>query len=190
MKTSCGCALAWIGLLASTCGAQPVYKCVVNGAATFQQEPCPAPAPKAAHAAALPADSPLLGTWRSDHALTMAWLRQHARLTPKQDALLDQLSGHMRFTFTRDHVKTDMPDIDVRIDGKPFPMKAFQTNAAYTVLSAGPKKVSISSADPAGGGASVSDFTFDDRDTMWQRMGGPQMPGLDPQAREYYRRVK
>ena len=190
MKVLFACALLCIGMLAPASRAQSIYKCVVNGATTFQQEPCASPVPTASRASSLPANFPLIGTWRSDRALTMAWLRQHATITKKQDAFLDQLVGHLMLTFTRDHMKSDMPDFPVQVDGKPFPMKGFHANSPYTVVSAGSQQASISSANAVTRVVEVSDYNFDDRDTMWQLMNAKGQNALDARAREYYRRVK
>jgi len=190
MKILFACALLCIGMFIPASRAQSIYKCVVNGATTFQQEPCVAAAPMASHAASLPANSPLIGTWRSDRALTMAWLRQHTAITKKQDAFLDQMAGHMTITFTRDHVKSDVPDFPVQVDGKSLPMKGFHANSPYTVVSASSQRASISSVNPVTGGVEVSDLNFDDHDTMWLLMNVKGQNALDPRAREYYRRVK
>ena len=172
------------GMLSSICTAQSVYKCTVNGMATFQQEPCAVPVPPAGHSGPLPAGSPLIGTWRSDHDVTMAWQRKHMTMTKKKEALMDQLIGHMTLTFTRDHVKTDMPDIPVQLDGKSMPMKAFHTDDPFTVVSAGPNRVSLSATNPVTGAAELSDHNFEGHDTMWIPIA------VDPGSREYFRRVK
>jgi hypothetical protein len=184
MKILFAFAIVCTSALSSVCAAQSVFKCTVNGAVTFQQEPCAAPAPPAAHAAPLPADSPLIGSWLSDHDVTMAWLRKHTTMTKKKDAFLDQLIGHMRLTFTRDHVKTDMPDISVQLDGKPAPMKGWHSVDPFTVVSVSANHVTLSGANPVTGATELSEHDFEGHDTMWEPVA------MDPGSREYFRRVK
>ena len=189
MKSAIAAFAVGIGWLAASCPAQAVYKCEVAGKVTYQQTPCVAPPPLAARPGAATPNAPLIGAWKSDHALTMDWLRKHTTMTPKQAEFLDQLEGHMTLTFSRERIKTEMPAIDVTIAGKTRHMDGFKDDAPYAVVAAGPQRVSVSSMSHATGESSIDEMHFDGPDTMWMPMGGHGTL-LDPQSREYFRRVK
>jgi hypothetical protein len=189
MKTMIGWAVLLLGLSCASVHAQAVFKCVVGGVVTYQQSPCEAQPALASRPGAQAPNVPLIGVWKSDHALTMDWLHKHTTMTPKQAAFLDQLEGHMTLTFTRDRLTSDMPSIDMTIEGKPRHMDGFRDIANYLVVASGPQRVSISNVNHATGLPMVSEFNFDGPDTMWTPMGGIGSP-LDPKSREYFRRVK
>src|ERR1019366_874566 len=117
MKAMIGLTVMCLGLLSASAPAQMVWKCGVGGNVVYQQSPCEAPPELVSRPGAPPANAALLGTWKADHALTMAWMRQHASLTKTQDESLDQRIGYPTFTFTSDRMQISMPDHDVVIDG-------------------------------------------------------------------------
>jgi hypothetical protein len=191
MKTMIGLAMMCMGLLSASAPAQ-IWKCEVGGNVTYQQSPCEAPPAIASRPGAPPANAPLLGTWKEDHALTMAWLRQHSNLSKTQDASLDQRVGYLTYTITSDRMLVSVPEHDVVIDGNTTHVKAVHQDAHYVVVAASPKMVSVSGADPDTGEPTLEEFNFDGHDTVWIPVSQRRAIGfgLDPHYREYFRRVK
>lgn len=192
MKTMIGLAVLCVGLLSASAPGQSVWKCEVGGNVTYQQSPCePLPA-LASRSGAPQANAPLLGTWKADHTLTMAWMRQHSTLTKSQDQSFDQRIGYLTYTFTSERMQISLPDHDVVIDRVKTHVKGIHTDLHYVVVAASPKTVSVSIADPDTGASTLSEFNFEGHDTVWTRIGGKREIGfgLDPHLREYFRRVK
>jgi len=192
MKATIGSAMLCMGLLSASASAQMVWKCEVGGNVTYQQSPCAAPPALVSRPGAPAANAPLLGTWKEDHALTMAWLRQYSNLSKKQDESLDQRVGHLTYTFTSDRMQMSMPDHDVVIDGVTTHVKGIHDDLRYVVVAANPKMVSVSGADPETGAPIVGEFNFEGHDTVWTPIAGKRKIGfgLDPHYRQYFRRVK
>jgi hypothetical protein len=192
MKTMIGLAVACMSLLSGSSLAQMVWKCEVGGNTTYQQSPCEAPPALASRSGAPPLNAPLLGTWKADHALTLAWMRQHGNLTKTQDESIDQRIGYLTFTFTSDRMQVSMPDHDVAINGVTTHVKGIHSDVRYVVVAASPKMVSVSGADPDTGEATLNEFHFEGHDTVWAPIEGRREIGfgLDPHFREYFRRVK
>ena len=192
MKTMIGLAVLYMGLLSASAPAQTVWKCEVGGNVTYQQSPCEPPPALVSHPGAAQANAPLLGTWKEDRALTMAWLRQHSNLTSTQDESLDQRVGYLTYTFTSDRMQVSMPDHDVVIDGATTHEKGIHQDVHYVVVAASPKMVSVSGADPDTGQATLEEFNFEGHDTVWTPIGVKRKIGfgLDPHFRVYFRRVK
>jgi len=193
MKAMIGLAVSCAGLLGASAQAQMVWKCEVGGNVTYQQSPCEAPREIKSSHGAPSLNSPLLGTWKEDHALTMAWMRQHSNLTKKQDESLDQWIGFLTYTFTSDRMQVSMPDHDVVIDGVSTHMKGVHQDLHYVVVAASPKMISVSGADPDTGAPTLNEFNFEGPDTVWTPLNLRRRQigfGLDPHLRTYFRRVK
>jgi hypothetical protein len=192
MKATIGSAVLCMGLLSASAQAQMVWKCEVGGNVTYQQSPCEAPRALASHPGAAAANAPLIGTWKEDHALTMAWMRQHSNLSKRQDESLDQRIGHLTYTFTNDRMQLSMPDFDVVIDGVTTHVKGIHDDLHKVVVAASPKMVSVSGADPVTGAPILGEFNFEGHDTVWTPIAVKRNIGfgLDPHYRQYFRRVK
>jgi len=193
MKAMIGLAAFCAGLLGASAHAQMVWKCEIGGNVTYQQSPCEVPQALATRKGAQSPNGPLLGTWKEDRALTMAWLRQHGNLTKKQDEALDQWIGYLTFTFTNDRMQVSMPDHDVVIDGVTTHVKAIHQDLHYVVVAASPKMISLSGADPDTGAPTLNEFTYEGHDTIWTPLAARRRKigfGLDPHLRAYLRRVK
>jgi len=192
MKTMIGLAVLCMGLLSGSAPAQMVWKCEVGGSVTFQQSPCDPPPALASRPGAPPLSAPLIGTWKEDHALTMAWMRKQPNLTKTQDEALDQWVGYLTYTFTNDRMQVSMPDHDVVVNGVTTHVKAIHADVRYVVVAVSPKMVTVSGADPDTGAATLNEFNFEGHDTVWTPIGVKRRIGfgLDPHFREYFRRVK
>jgi len=192
MKATTGSAMLCMGLLSASASAQMIWKCEVGGNVTYQQSPCEAPRALASRPGAAAANVPLLGTWQEDHALTMAWMRQHSNLSKKQDESLDQRIGHLTYNFTSARMQISMPDFDVVVDGVKTHVKGIHSDQHYVVVAASPKMISVSGADPETGAPTLAEFTFEGHDTVWAPVAVKRNIGfgLDPHYRKYFRRVK
>lgn len=192
MKATIGSAMLCMGLLSAAASAQMVWKCEVGGKVTYQQSPCEAPPALVSRPGAAAANAPLLGTWKEDHALTMAWLRQHSNLSKKLDESLDRRVGYLTYTFSNDRMQISMPDHDVVIDGVTTHVKGIHDDLRYVVVAASPKMVSVSGADPDTGAPLLGEFNFEGHDTVWTPVSVKRNIGfgLDPHYRQYFRRVK
>lgn len=192
MKATIRSAVLCMGLLSAAASAQMVWKCEVGGSVTYQQSPCEAPRALASRPGAAAANGPLLGTWKEDRALTMAWLRQHSNLTKKQDDSVEPRVGYLTYTFTNDRMQISMPDHDVVVDGVTTHVKGIRDDLRYVVVAASPKMISVSGADPDTGAPTIGEFTFEGHDTIWTPIAGKRRIGygLDPHFRMYFRRVK
>jgi hypothetical protein len=192
MKTMIGLAVLCLGVLSASAHAQTVWKCEIGGNVTYQQSPCEAAPALVSRSGAAPLNAPLIGTWKEDHALTMAWMRRQSNLTKKQDATLDQSIGFLTYTFTNDRMQISMPDHDVVIDGVTTHVKAVHKDVHYVVVAVSPKMVSVSGADVETGDPTLDEFNFEGHDTFWTPISGKRQIGfgLDPHFRKYFRRVK
>ncbi len=132
----------------------------------------------------------LVGEWRSDHTLTMKYIRDNIKPEKQADAFLDEIMGRLTLTFTADRVSADMPDWTAHIQGKTYRMAGFHEVAPYTVTSVGGHEISVSSVDQATGKATERTYSFDSNDTMWIKSVGADKALPIQQYREYFKRVR
>jgi hypothetical protein len=135
------------------------------------------------------ADPTLVGRWRSDQALTMAFAKERAKLEDKTVVFLDHIMGKMTLTFTPAKVAVEMPDVETQnAEGVKSQLKGFRESHSYKVIGKTSNQVAVLSTEPVTGRRHITVYTFEDRDTMWVYVGGTTFPHLN--IREYFVRVK
>ena len=187
MKSMMRVVLVCVGLLSASSQAQAIYKCVVHGAITYQEEPCPMlQATKGVSRNTL-----LVGKWTYDHDVTMAWMKGHDTMTKREEAALNALAGHLTYTFTTNLLSEDRKAYDVVVDGTVQEhMEAIEETTPYTIVSANSKLVSISVQNPDTLSGYASELHFEGPDTMWRSEANQRLTAIDhPNARIYYKRV-
>jgi hypothetical protein len=142
----------------------------------------PAPAP----AAFSVTPESLLGTWHSNHDLSMKYLRANSIHDQKTDRMLDQMMGRESVTFTANRVTVDLPEWHPVMDGQTQNIAHGREESRYSVLSADDHAITISVANKFTIAATT--YHFDDKDTVWiEKEGG--LDSLVPDFREYLTRV-
>ncbi len=119
----------------------------------------------------------------------MKYIRENIKPDDKTDKFLDEMMGHLTLTFTKDHVKADLPEWDAHIQGKTFHMAGSHEDAPYAVVSVGAHVVSVSSTDQATGKSTMTTYNFDSDDTLWIAADGAATALPIPKYREYFVRV-
>jgi hypothetical protein len=131
------------------------------------------------------ADPSLIGSWKSSHDLSMAFIRDNVRLQAKTERFLDQLLGNMTLHFDAQTISNDFPDIMVDdIKGVPHQMEGFRDQVPYKALFSNDRMVVVQTEE-------VTIYHFVDDDTMWVYCCAisDTIP-LDLHIREYFVRVK
>jgi hypothetical protein len=136
------------------------------------------------------ADPTLVGEWRSDRELTMNFIERNVKLEEKTYKFLSDMMGRLTLTFTRDRVRSVLPDWDTSIEGRARQMVGFGDEAPYRVLYANERVIVISGAEPVTHQETVTTFNFDGPDTMWIYTGGSDKALPQSHYREYFRRVR
>jgi hypothetical protein len=134
--------------------------------------------------------NPLLGVWKSDHDLTMEFIRKNVRMEDKAERFLDSLMGHMTLTFSESQMKLVFPDIEVVLPSGTKLTPGFTKSSEYKVIYSSSQVVVISSTDPKDGKASVTTYNFVIDSLMWAYSGGADPSVPDIHIREFFRRVK
>jgi len=135
-------------------------------------------------------DNPLLlGTWKSDRALTTKYNTQIGKASRNMAGTVDAKTGHMILTFTTDRLRSTGATQDIQIDGMADHRAATELDLPYSIVSGDEHSIEISTRDDISGFTSIMDFNFEDHDTMWVRAGGDGMRVDDPRIRVYFKRV-
>lgn len=132
----------------------------------------------------------LIGEWKSDRKLTMAYTSKNVRYEPKLLALLDRLLGRMTITFTTTQLHQHLPDEDKTTAPNQRPLAGFDTNLSYTILYTGKKVIVAVDGEPFSDNQKVTKYNFDGPDVMWIDMGGADTSTPDLAGREYFRRSR
>ncbi|MGN6152903.1 MAG: hypothetical protein ACTHOH_12985 [Lysobacteraceae bacterium] len=134
-------------------------------------------------------ESRLEGTWKSDRPASMAYLRDHASVSPKVDAFLDALLGQMTVSFGHGEVRTHMPDMVFSLDGKSTPLAGFELKKPYTVLFCDADTIAFASQSIGSDKDKLTVFHFVGQDTFWVYMGStdPKIPDIN--SREFFQRT-
>ncbi len=135
------------------------------------------------------ADPELKGVWRSDHDLTMAFLRKNVKMPPKTEEFLDQLMGHLTLTITADKMVSTMPDLDVKSGDKIHHMEGFRFESAYKIVYSSQNVIVETDTEPFTGKQTVTILNFVEPDVMWMYTGGADKSFPEMHLREYFRRV-
>jgi hypothetical protein len=131
----------------------------------------------------------LLGTWKSDKALTTAYNKQIDKVSKNMVGVVDNKTGHMVITFAPDRLRSTGAGQDIQIDGMAEHRGAHDFDSQYSIVSGDQHSISVSTRDETSGLSSDMVFNFDDHDTMWVRAGGDDMTVADPRLRVYFKRV-
>jgi hypothetical protein len=135
-------------------------------------------------------DLSLLGTWKSDGPMTMAFLRENAKLDLKAMEFLEALMGHMTFTFSDSELHQVMPDIEVPVDGQLRPFAGSDDRKPYRLLFCGESTIVWSAKRSFGTADGATTFNSVGPDMVWVYTGSTE-PGVpDLHAREYFQRVR
>jgi len=132
----------------------------------------------------------LVGTWVSSHDLTMAFVKDHARVEDRTEIFLDQMMGRLTMRFDGSNVTYSLPDWDAQIQGKHQRIVGFNEHSKYTVLFSNDTTVVIQGRQPVTGKDVVTIYNFIDDNTMWAYQGSADKAMPDLNIREYFVRVK
>lgn len=131
----------------------------------------------------------IIGKWQSDRDLTMAFAKDHRKLSERTNLFLDQLMGRLTLTFTKSTVSSSMPDSNsTTFEGVKSQLRGFTEKNRYKALAATKTQVAILSLEPVTGIKTISVYNFEDANTMWVYLGGESFPNLN--IREYFRRIQ
>ncbi len=140
-------------------------------------------------ATASQADPVLLGKWKSDKELTMAFATARAKLEDKTILFLEQMMGRMTITFTQSRITSVMPDWESETaEGVRSNLAGFNESHTYKIIATTPTEVAISSVEPVTRRKDITVFHFEDKNTMWVYLGGATFPQMN--IREYFVRVQ
>jgi hypothetical protein len=131
----------------------------------------------------------LLGSWKSDRALTTNYNKQIAKANKNMVSFVDGKTGHMVITFATNRMRSTGATQDVQIDGMAEHRPAHDFDLPYSIVLGDEHSITISTRDESSGSTSEMVFNFDDFDTMWVRAGGVDMNVSDPHIRVYFKRV-
>ncbi len=135
------------------------------------------------------ADPELKGVWRSDHDLTMDFQRKKVNMSPRQEAFLDQLMGHLTLTITADKVIATMPERDIKLGDKVQHYEAYTYETPYKIIYSGKNVIVETETEHFTGNQTVTIINFVEPDVMWVYVGGVDKAAPDAHFREYFRRV-
>jgi hypothetical protein len=136
------------------------------------------------------AASLLEGEWQSDHAKTMAFIEAHAVLDQKALDFHRSSFGRLKLSFSAGEVRSHLPDHEVTILGKVYPMVGFDETHAYEVLHEDQMVVVVRSLAPLTGKSMVGVFNFESPDSMWLYLGGGDGDLPVMHLREYFSRLR
>jgi hypothetical protein len=131
----------------------------------------------------------LLGTWKSDRAVTTRYNKQINKVNPNMVGAVDMKTGHMTITFEPDRLRSTGATQDIQIDGMAEHRAAHEFDLPYSIVSGDEHSITVSTRDDISGMTSQMVFNFDDHDTMWVRAGGEDMRVADPRIRVYFKRI-
>jgi hypothetical protein len=135
------------------------------------------------------AGSLLEGEWQSDHGRTRAFIEKHVKLEQRTLDFHRSSFGRLKLTFAEGMVRSFLPDHEVTILGKVFPMVGFDEAHSYSVLLEDAKVVVVRSFSPVTGTPTVGVFNFESRDVMWIYIGGEDEGLSEMHLREYFSRL-
>jgi hypothetical protein len=125
------------------------------------------------------ADPRLIGTWRSNRALTAETIRPHLKGTPeKQDRFLS-VFGLMRLTYTADTITAFMPALGSQPD--------WTHSTKYRVTASAPDSVTIQPHDWPIGDNKPMVIHFVSPDRYWTEIATPKL--VTTGWREFFERV-
>lgn len=130
------------------------------------------------------ADPVLIGCWKSDHASTLAYAREHLKISQKTDRFLSDIMGHMVMTFTDDTITLDMPDWNITTGSGTKKMKGFHNVEHYKLLGSSPDQVVIQTQSSLDKRNQIGLYTFDGPDKMWVYVTSLKSP-----VREFFVRI-
>ena len=135
------------------------------------------------------ADPSLVGKWRSERELTIAFARDRAKLEDKTLLFIEQMMGRMTLTFTPRRIASEMPDWQSEdAAGNKSNLVGFKETHSYKLLGSTRTQVAIASVEPVTGRHAITIYNFDNENTMWVYLGGAPFPEMN--IREYFVRVK
>jgi hypothetical protein len=113
--------------------------------------------------------NPLLGTWKSDHDLTVASIRRDSEPGQKlDDEMVERIVGpDATVSFTRDAAVFDVAGA-----------QALHFEYAYTIVSSDAHATTITITDRSSGSAKTDVFHFDDNNVLWldNQIGNTNLP--------------
>jgi hypothetical protein len=131
----------------------------------------------------------LLGQWKSDRELTMAFAKDYSQLPNKTTLFLEQLMGQMTMTFTKSTIFSYMPDSQsVTSEGVKSQLVGFKEKHPYRVLATTKTQIAILGSEPVTNLQTITVYNFENDDTMWVYLGGRNFSNLN--IREYFRRTQ
>lgn len=141
-------------------------------------------------AAAAQASPSIEGTWMSNHDLTMAFVRNHAKLEPRTEQFLEQMMGRLTMRFDGSQVAYNLPDWEADIVGKQYHLTGFRETSPYQILFSNDSEVVVKGRQPVTGKEIVTVYNFIDDNTMWVYQGSADKGAPDLNIREYFVRIK
>ncbi|MBK8583471.1 MAG: hypothetical protein IPL86_17170 [Flavobacteriales bacterium] len=132
----------------------------------------------------------LVGKWKSDRELSIAFIHDHVKLQPKTEKFIEDIMGRLTLTFTKTKLISLLSDFDVVIEGKTHRMEGFMSSSPYTVVYSSENVVAVSAVEPVTNKATVTIYSFVDQNTFWVYTGGSDKALPDSHYREYFRRVE
>jgi len=131
----------------------------------------------------------LHGTWQSDHEQTMRFVRAHTLLEPQQSDFLDGYLGRVRIHYDATTYRYTMPDLDIRIGGKPRHFAGMDATYRYRILGADQDSISLM-LEQHHGRDRIIHIHFVGDDAFWIYSGESEYGIDDLNYREYFRRVE
>lgn len=133
----------------------------------------------------------LEGSWKSDGAASMEFVRDKAKLPQNTTDFLQSILGKMSLAFSGNDVHIVMPDADVPgVAGKPLKFTGIDETKPYRVLFCSRAAIVWSTKRSFADGDEANTWHFVDADTIWV-YGGSTVPGIpDLHIREYFRRTR
>lgn len=132
---------------------------------------------------------PLVGKWKSDHAATMQFIKEHVRLESKHLEFLDQLIGNLVITVGVDEATSWMPDIELNLSGESHHFEGHNKTVPFRIIGQTEETIAVSTVDPAGKKILYL-YHFESPDLMWVYSDGVGDFQTDIHIREYFRRLK
>jgi hypothetical protein len=130
----------------------------------------------------------LVGKWHSDKALTMKYVKANVRTDDQSLQFMQDIAGHLTYTFTADHMITDRSAFDLHYQGKVVHIKELHDERQYRVVGSNSTQ-SLISVNTEEGMTSIT-FNFDNKDAMWFVWSGDAIGISMPESREYFTRAK
>ncbi len=111
-------------------------------------------------------------------------------MSPRKEAFLDQLMGHLTLTITADKMISTMPALDVKSGDKVHHMEGFRFESAYKIVYSSQNVIVETDTEPVTGKQTVTILNFIGPDVMWIYVGGADKSFPDMHLREYFRRIR